>query len=157
MADMMTEAAAETAPSRTRRRWLVPVLVLLVAGGAAAAFALGPWGDGAADEPEVPVVLHDGDVVVVGSMTTSLGGDTRAYARVELAVVLHPDAARTLVEPRFPVLRDGALTVIMGFRPSELRTVEGAERLRAELTDRAQQVWPDGEVLRVLVTDLVVQ
>jgi len=157
MADTMTQADAAPAPAPAPRRRRL--LLLLLAAGlavAGAGLAFGPWGggDGAVDEHET---VADGEVVVVGGMTTSLGGDTQAYARVELAVVLRPDADRTTVEPRFPVLRDAALTVIMSFRPSELRTVEGAERLRVELTDRAQQVWPDGEVLRVLVTDLVVQ
>lgn len=157
MADTVAAPAPAAAePTRGRKRLLLVVVVALAAiaaGTVAARMVLAP-SEAAADVPAAPV---EGDVVTIGQMTTSLAGPGTHYARVDLAAVLEASADATTVEERFPLLRDRALSVLMGFDAERLRTVKGADALRAKLTEQAQQVWQDDEVVRIVLTDLLVQ
>jgi flagellar basal body-associated protein FliL len=44
-----------------------------------------------------------------------------------------------------------------GFDSVELQTAEGMERLRKELSDAVVAIFPDGEVIRAVLTELIVQ
>jgi flagellar basal body-associated protein FliL len=44
-----------------------------------------------------------------------------------------------------------------GFGSAELQTREGMERLRQALTDEMVALFPGGEVLRAVLTELIVQ
>lgn len=166
MADTMTapEQAATTAPRRRVPRWLLALLVLLLVGGGGAAawfLVLAPDTDPDADVAAPGVVEDaapvDGAIVEVTNFTASLAGPEAHFAKVGFAVVLREDAVAETVSPRFPLLRDEALSVLARTEAAGLRSAEGQDRLRADLSAAAQQVWPDGEVLRVVLTELVVQ
>lgn len=148
-----TEAAESSGSGGKRTRLIIAVVVLALAAVAAKMFLL----PGAAAESGPPPAPEEGAVVTIGQMTTSLAGGGSHYARVELAAVADAATDATALEERFPLMRDQALTVLMGFSAEELRTVEGADALRAALTERAQEVWEEGEVLRIVLTDLLVQ
>ena len=155
----MAETAAVPAPAAATggkgklKLVLVAVVVLAVAGVAAKMFLLPAPGANA----DVPVVPEEGPVVTIGEMTTSLAGDGGHYVRVDLAAVTNAAADPAALEERFPLMRDQALDVLMGFSADDLRTVAGADALRDALTERAQEVWEDEQVLRIVLTDLLVQ
>lgn len=163
MPDTMT--APEQAPAPTKRRvprWLLALLVLLVVGGGGAAawfLLLAPDADPDAAVTEVveDAAPVDGAIVEVTNFTASLAGPEAHFAKVGFAVVLREDAVADVVSPRFALLRDEALSVLARTDATALRSAEGQDRLRADLSAAAQQVWPDGEVLRVVLTELVVQ
>lgn len=142
----------EDKPRRPRRR------LLLVIGGALLGIALaggvfflrGP----AEEEAAAPV---DGPIVEVAQMTVNLAGSQLHYARFGFAVVLQEEFAAPDVEERFPLLQDAALSEVQTFNPDVLRTPEGLDELRGSLTARAGEVYPDGQVLRVVLTEMVVQ
>lgn len=138
----------------SRRTLVIVVVVVLVLAAVAAKALLFPGSAADAGPPATPV---EGEVVTIGQMTTSLAGGGTHYARVELAAVANAAADAAGLEDRFPLMRDQALTVLMGFTADQLRTVEGADALRVALTERAQQVWEDDQVLRIVLTDLLVQ
>lgn len=141
----------EAPPRRRRGRVLVLLPVLLAVAGAVWFLFL----RGGEEEP--PAEPEEGQVVEVAQMTVNLAGDDLHYLRFAFALVLAPDVAGPDVEPRYPLVKDAALSVAQSFTQQELRTPEGTERLRSELTARAQEVYPDGLVLRVVLTELLVQ
>lgn len=147
-----TPEVAEARPPRRRRLLLAgAAAVVLVAG--AGAFLLGGDGgdDGAGGQP------LEGDVVEVAQVTANLSGAQLRYARVTFSVVLAEDAVPGDVEGRFPLLQDAALGEIQAFDAERLRTPQGADELRAGLSARARELYPDGQVLRVVLTELLVQ
>lgn len=145
-----TEHAEEASPGRGRKLLLVLGVVLLVAAAAWWLFLRG----GGEDEPTEP---EEGLVVEVAQMTVNLAGDDFHYVRFAFALVLTDGTAPAEVEARFPLLKDAALSVAQSFTETELRTPEGTDRLRAELTRRAHDVYPEGLVLRAVLTEMLVQ
>jgi len=83
--------------------------------------------------------------------------DDGALARVGFALVLAEGADSAAVGNRIQLLQDAALTTISQFTSAELRSTEGLDRLRGELTTRAHEIWVDGEVVRVVLTEVIVQ
>jgi flagellar FliL protein len=153
---MASEPEATTKKKGGKRKWFVIAGVLLLV-GAGAYFGLQFFGGGEAEageaESEPPA---EGEVLDVATLTTTVGGDA-SLARVGLAVVLTEGAAADPVTARFPLLKDAAVSELAASEAQELRTADGANRLRRRLTRRAQQIYPDGEVLRVLLTEMVIQ
>lgn len=143
----------EPRPPRRRRRLVLVAGLVLLAAAALWWFVLRGGDEAGAEEPE-PV---EGAVVEVAQMTANLAGAELHYARFGFAVVLAEEIPPADVEGRFPLLRDAALSVVQGFSQDHLRTPEGTEQFRSELTLRARELYPDGEVLRVVITELVVQ
>lgn len=142
---------AEPAPPRSKRKLLL-VLAAVVVVLAAAWWLLLRGGDETAEAPP-----EDGPVVEVAQMTVNLAGDEFHYVRFAFALVLSAEALPGDVEPRFALVKDAALSVAQSFTEAELRTPEGTDRLRSELTLRAREVYPDGLVRRAVLTELLVQ
>lgn len=151
--------ADATGGSPGRKRLVMVVGALLVAVAVGWYLGLIPPGGGeaAAEDAVEPAPVVEGAVVDVAELMTSIGGDQPGYAQVGFAVVLDSTADPAAVETRFPLLRDAALSEISALTPTVLRTRDGHDVLRAALTDRAQEIWPDGEVVRVVLTSLLIQ
>lgn len=144
----VTEQGAS--PNRRKRLLLVGAVILLVVAGIA--FFVLRGGEDAGDKPPA-----DGPVVEVAQMTANLAGSQVHYVRFGFAAVLRDGLVAADVEGRFPLLKDAALTEVQTLSAEVLRTPEGIDELRRRLTDRAAGVYPDGQVLRVVLTELVVQ
>ena len=127
----------------------------------------GEEGDPAAEAAEsaevTPIAVQtlppeEGEIFEVATLTVNLDGDQMRYARVQFGIVTNGLALEPIDPlPRIPLLQDKAITTIAGFSASELRTVDGHQRLRDELTADAVEVWPAGEVIKVILYDLIVQ
>lgn len=148
-----TAPKEEPVPASRRRRRLL----LAGAGLLAVAVVAGTLVLRGAAEDEKPAPPPEGPVVEVAQMTVNLAGTELHYARLGIAVVLRDDVVAPDVEGRFPLLQDAALSEAQALAPEVLRTPDGLQQLRERLTTRAQTVYPDGEVLRVVLTELVVQ
>jgi flagellar basal body-associated protein FliL len=160
----MAEAATAAVPvgdeesgKSPGRRKVVILLVLALVVGAGAFVAMrllsGPPAQASTAEPE-PV---EGAVLEVAEMTATLSGDVPHLARVGFAVVLEESADSAVVESKFALLKDAAVTELAQSSAESLVTPEGVDDLRSRLTVRAHDIYPDGEVLRVVLTGLVVQ
>jgi flagellar basal body-associated protein FliL len=166
MADSVAVAApaGDATEKKSRRLVVIAAVVLVVVAGAfgTKTFLGAGSSDAATTADPAP---EEGAVVSVAQMTASLaggapsdaGGGASHYARIEFAAVLDANADQTTVEARFPLLKDGALSVLMGFGADELRTVAGADRLREALTAKAHEIYPDGDVVRIVLTELLIQ
>ena len=161
MADETTEttdAAEATEEKKGGRRKLIligiaPVLVLAVVGYL---FLGGGGGDSAeAAEPEAPV---EGAVVAADPITVTMSGDPVRYVKVTFALVMAETADRSAVEGKLPLMYDAAISVVGRYDADDLRVPAGLDRLRSDLTESAtEDVFPDGEVLRVVLTEVIVQ
>lgn len=133
---------------------IVGVVVLL--GAAYFLFFSGGGGDAEADATET-VVPPDGPVIEMDEMTITLSGDPIHYAKIKYAVVLPEGGDTTVIGDRVPILKDAVLTKVSGFTADELLGPEALADLRNEITDAALSVFTDGEVLRAVVTEVLVQ
>jgi flagellar FliL protein len=150
-----TEGAEKGKPAGKMKKILfmaVPVLAV----GAGAYFFLGGGGDEAAP-PTTMAAPIEGEVIALDTMTVNLIGEERRYAKVGFAVVLDSLADSGVVGSRVPLIQDAALGVMTHYDAPTLQSAAGQERLRQELTDATVLLFPDGEVLRVVLTELIVQ
>jgi flagellar basal body-associated protein FliL len=147
MSDLPIEAEA---PARTRR--LLPIVGLAVV----LALAGGWWLFGVADAAEDPTAI-DGEIVDLEPMTTTVGERGIHHARVGLAIVLTEAADASQVGPRQALLQDALLREISSLDADTVRSAEGSDRLRARLSETAQEIWGPDVVRRVVLTELMVQ
>ncbi|HVL99751.1 MAG TPA: flagellar basal body-associated FliL family protein [Egibacteraceae bacterium] len=151
VAELTDTPSAARRPAR-RRRTLPVAAALALACAAAAVFVLSGSHEQAGD-----AAPQEGAIVDVAQMTANLAGPQVHYVRFGFAAVLAADVAAADVEGRFALLKDAALSEIATFSADHLRTPAGVEELRGRLTARAAGVYPDGQVLRIVLTELVVQ
>ena len=102
----------------------------------------------------VPV---EGAVIESDQMTITLVDNPVRYARITFAVVLPEGGDTATVGERMPLLKDGVLDVVAGLTAAELVGQEALVSLRESLTEKALEVYSDGEVLRVVLTEVLVQ
>ena len=157
MADETTETPAAAEEEKGGKKKLImmgaPVLVLAVA---AYMFLGGGGGESAeAAEPPPPV---EGAVVAADPITVTMSGDPVRYVKATFALVMDEVADRSAVEGRLPLMYDAAISVIGRYDAEDLRTPAGLDRLRADLTAAAvEDVFTEGEVIRVVLTEVIVQ
>lgn len=154
-----TTAPAPPAPleedeeaSGGKRKLLVIVLAVLLAVGAGVYFLVLAPSDGA----EASEVV-EGEVLQLEALTTTTGTAALHHARVALALVLAEGVDGEAITARSPLLEDALLREVATMNADVLRSAEGSNQLRANLTAHAQEIWPDGEVIRVVLTELLVQ
>ena len=158
MSDEQPEATEETQEKKSggKKKLIMIVLpIVVVLAGAAGFFLRGGDTAEAAVPTTIPVV--EGDVIEVDTMTVNLIGEEGRYARVGFAVVLDSTADSGAVGKKMPLMRDATLTVMTDFDSIELQTAAGMERLRQELSNAVVALFPDGEVIRAVLTELIVQ
>lgn len=149
------EPETEATGSGSKKKLIAIVLVLALAGAGAFVFLRG--GDAADAATGEPAAVVEGEVVPVAQMTVNLANLENRYARISFAVVLSQGVLEDQVSPRFPLLQEAVLRGVTEFSPEDLRGPEGFDALATALTEQAKTVYPDGEVLRVVLTELLVQ
>lgn len=160
MSDTATAEATEAESGGKGKLFAIIGVALVAVLAGVWFFVLAPSGEeGAApEEPPAPTFSTDpGPIVLVDDTTVSLGGDQPHFAAVKYSAVLAMDAEQGLVEGQFGRLRSAAQLVFRGYDAATLDTPEGLLQLQADLTAKAEELWPNGEVLEVLVESLLVQ
>ncbi len=116
-------------------------------------------GGGGEEEASVTTttVPVEGPVIEVDEMTITLADEPVRYARLKFAVVLPEGGDTTVVGDRVPVLKDAVLDVMTGYSAADLVGKEALGSLREQLTASALTVFTEGEVLRVVITEVLVQ
>ena len=150
------EAEEQAAPAKSKKKLIMIVVGVLVLGGAAYMFLGGGGGEVDASVTTTTVVV-EGPVLEADQMTVNLADEGLRYARIKFAVVLPEGGDTAAVGERFPVLKDAVLGVVSGYSADQLLGRDSLDVLREEFTMAAHDVWPDGEVLRVVITEVLVQ
>lgn len=141
----------ESGSGGKKKLLVIALVVLLVAGAAAWFLVIAPGGEAEAAE------VVEGTVMPLDPLTTTTGTAALHHARVALALVLTEDADEGAITARAALLQDALLREVATMNADLLRSADGSNQLRANLTTHAQEIWPDGEVLRVVLTELLVQ
>ena len=139
----------EPGKRRPPRRLVIALLIVLV-GAAAWWFLLRP-------APAAEGEIVEGEIVTLDALTTTTGSSTLHHARVGIAVVLTTDGDRNAITERTPLLQDALLNAIAERDADTLRSADGSEQLRADLTAEAQRIWSPEEVARVVLVELLIQ
>lgn len=153
---MADEETGEVVEKKSKMKIIAPIggIVLL----AVAYFVFFAGGGEEADEASATTTtIAEGPVIEADQMTINLADEDPRYARLRFAVVLPLDGDGAAVGERFPILKDAVLDVVNTYTTSDLRAPDILDTLRSEFTAAAHEVWPDGEVIRVLITELLVQ
>lgn len=151
------EAEADSAPPKKRRRLLLVGVVVLVLGVGAGYMLMSGADAEATDEDAEPAPVEEGEIVDVGTLTTNLAGQSSRYARVGVGLVLTADADTATVESRLPLVKDAVITEISRHGAEELQGDAGVRTLRDGIGASVTGLFDDGEVVRVVLTELLVQ
>ena len=149
---------ADEAPKKSKKT-LIFIIGGVLAVGAAAFVFLGGGGGSEAEAAAVTTTLVpvEGPVIEADQMTVNLADPDARYARVKFAVVLPEGGDSAAVGERFPILKDSILSVLSGYEAADLKGADALDELRRAFTDKAFEVYEEGEVLRVVITELLVQ
>jgi flagellar basal body-associated protein FliL len=158
--ELMAEEEEEVVEKGGGKKKLFIIIGGVLALAAGAFFFLGGGDDAAAEEPVEPEVV-EGEVLEVGSLTIVLAdqsddGSLR-YVRVGLALVLDELADSSTVAGKVSLMQDAAISVLSEMTTGDLRGASGADDARSRLTAAAQEIYPDGEVVRVVLTEMLLQ
>ncbi len=159
MADELIAAEVEAEPEKGGKGKLIGIIGGVVVLLGAVYFLFLGGGGGGEEEAGVTTttVPVEGPVIEVDEMTITLSDDPVRYARIRFAVVLPEGGDTTVVGDRVPVLKDAVLDVVSGYTASQLVGPDALGGLREELTAQALTVFTEGEVLRVVLTEVLVQ
>ena len=154
---MAEEAVAEEAAKKGKGK-LIGIVggVVVLLGVVYFMFLSGGGGDAEAGVTTTTVPV-EGAVIEADQMTITLADDPVRYARLTFAVVLPEGGDSAAVGERMPVLKDGVLDVVAGMTAADLVGPEALASLRENLTEKALEIYADGEVLRVVLTEVLVQ
>ncbi|MFP4149529.1 MAG: flagellar basal body-associated protein FliL [Nitriliruptoraceae bacterium] len=122
------------------------VLLLCAAGGA--------WWFLGDHEPAEPA---DGEVLVVPPMTTTTGNASLRHARISMGIVLVEGVVPDELTPKLPLLQDALLQAVAEMDSEQLRSLDGSDALREQLSREAIDIWGEEVVRRVVLTELLVQ
>jgi flagellar basal body-associated protein FliL len=134
---------------------IIIVAVVLVA-GVAAKFTVLSGGKSGKAVPAPTPTPSPGVVIDLGTMTINLAEPGR-YALVGLAVELGKDGTAEKYTPEMPLLKDATVRKLAGWTAAKLLSTTGQEDVRAQLTDQAQLIFGKDSVVKVLLTELIVQ
>lgn len=162
MAEPEVVVPEDDKPKKSKKKLIIigAVVGVLVIGGAGFLVLGGGGGGGAETEAAVTTTTEApiGTVIEGDTLTVNLAdsGDPR-YARVTFAVVLPNGTDSGTVGERMALLKDQAIDILAGTTSSGLLGDGGLDSLRTDLTAAALEIYPDGEVLRVVLTEVLVQ
>jgi len=141
--------------SAKKKGILMTLAVVLI--GAVGLYFFGVF-DGPAAVASSPAQATEGAVLDAGNFVVNLSDSKKQrYAKVSFALVLAEDVDPELAMERLPLVKDGIMPKLMGMNSQELATPEGFELVREELSQQARAMYPPGEVIRAVVTELIVQ
>ena len=154
---MAEEIGAEEAAKKGKGKLIGIVGGVVVLLGAVYFLFLGGGGGEAEAAVTTTTIPVEGAVIESDQMTVTLADEPVRYARITFAVVLPEGGDSAVVGERMPLLKDGVLDVVAGMSAADLVGQAGLDVLRADLTAKALEIYTEGEVLRVVLTEVLVQ
>jgi flagellar basal body-associated protein FliL len=154
---MDVAAAQEGAAKKKGKGKLVAIVIAaMLVGGVAAKFTVLSSGKPGKPKPVPTPIPTPGQVIDLGNLTINLSEPSR-YALVGLAVELGKTADPATITSQMPLLKDAGVRKLNGMPAATLLSQAGQDQVRAELTDQAQQIFGKDKIVRVLLTEVVVQ
>jgi len=155
LADDVT--ASET-PKKSKKKLIVLIVVPVVLLAGAAGFFLFGRGGGDATAVTTTTVAEVGEVIEGDTITVNLADSGKPrYARVTFAVVLPQGTDSGVVGMKIPLLKDRAVSIISTYTADTLLASGGLDDLRSRLSAAARDIWSDGSVMEVVLTEVLVQ
>ncbi|HEY4937760.1 MAG TPA: flagellar basal body-associated FliL family protein [Actinomycetota bacterium] len=150
-------AAQEGDVKKKGKGKIVIILVVVLVAGIGAKFTVLSGGKASGKATPAPAPTPTPGVVIdLGTMTINLA-DPGRYALVGLAVELGPTGTAEKFTPEMPLLKDATVRKLAGWTAAKLLTAAGQEDVRTQLTDQAQLLFGKDSVVKVLLTELIVQ
>lgn len=156
MAMDLAAAQEGAAKKKGKGKIIVIVVAAMLAGGVGAKFTLLSGGKSGTPKPAPTPAPTPGQVIDLGNLTINLAEPSR-YALVGLAVELGKTADPATITTQMPLLKDAGVRKLNGLPAATLLSSAGQDQVRAELTDQAQQLFGKDKIVRVLLTEVVVQ
>ena len=147
------------------KKKLVMIVGGLVAAGAAYQFVLKPAPPPDAEmvpaqtvaEPTVTTLVA-GEIVELEEMILNVGGEEASgYLRIGMAIVLEEGIVAADFEAEIAIAKDVAVHYLSAQEPASLRSPEGREAAKAELSTLIREAYGNEKVMRVLFTSMVMQ
>jgi flagellar FliL protein len=164
-ADEATEAEAEEAPAKAKKKFaLPPPKIMIIAAAALAVLAGGGFGawkyvghskkqeEAAAPKPATFVDLPE---VLVN--LSNVGSDRTQYLKVKITLEIPDKELATQIQPMMPRVMDAFQTYLRELRPTDLDGSAGLYRLKEELTRRVNTAVAPNKITAVLFKEIVVQ
>jgi len=112
-----------------------------------------PVAEAEAEMPEMGVLVDLEDIIV----TLRPEGKRPRYLRVKIDLEVKDAMVAQVVSTRLPQLRDMVIMACSDKTPSDLASPEGKKGLRDEIFRRIDEKMPEGTLMNVYFSDLVVQ
>jgi len=99
----------------------------------------------------------EGEIVELEEMILNIGGESGGYLRVGLALVLDELTMAADFEPEAAIAKDVAVQYLSSQTSEQLRSAEGRQEAKDELSTLIREAYGGEKVVRVLFTALVMQ
>ncbi len=115
--------------------------------------------DGAEVEDVAPEMPEMGVLVNLEDIVVTLAGNPKKprYLRININVEVPNALIAEVVSSRLPQLRDLVIMTLSGKTAEEISTPEGKKGLRDEIFRRMDEKMPEGTLMNIYFSDLVVQ
>ena len=156
---MAKEIAQEGEVKKKGKGKLIGIVLVVLVAGVGAKFTVlsgGKAGKGGKATPAASPAPTPGPVIDLGDLTINLA-EAQRYALVGLAVELGKTADPATITTQMPLLKDAGVRKLNGQTAATLLSAAGQDTVRTELTDQAQQIFGKDKIVRVLLTEVVVQ
>lgn len=99
----------------------------------------------------------EGEIVQMEEMILNLSGPDQTYLKIRLALVLDTTTLAEEFEAELPIAADVAVLYLSSLTPEDLETAEGKEHVKEVLTEKIKEEYKGEKVMKVLITELVMQ
>ena len=156
---------ARNAPEKSKK-WVfflvIPLIVLLLAGGAVGAYFFASLNDGgkadASAGDEEAQARNLGPLVEVGTLVVNITHrDSSRFLKMGITLEASDEQAAREIENRMPQLKDSALLLAGNKAFDDIRDLQGKMQLKADLLARFNELAGRDRVVDLYFTDFVVQ
>jgi len=107
---------------------------------------------------EIKATENVGVMFDLGTFIVNLADkDIERYLKISIVLELKDQKVQQEAQQRLPEIKDSITTLLLTKRSSDLRTPEGIEFLKEEITKRVNAILPLGGVKNVYFTDFIIQ
>lgn len=158
--------AQDKQPGSKNKIFLIalPLLAVLVLGGAAGAYFLGVFSGGTGGEEAAAASQEEQSSKKLGPLiqmedfvVNIMHDDTTRFLKVGITLEAENKESKKAVERRIPQIKDAVLLHIGNKRFDDIKDLQGKMQLKADLLATIQELAGKGRITNLFFTDFVVQ